>query len=1655
MATSILSTTNLNFTSNGSATNAKVTATANTLTLEGTSSSTCILAGLATPTAANHAATKSYVDNATEGLDWKDAVVCSTTGNIDLTADLQNGDAIDGVTLVTGERVLVKDQTTGAQNGIYIVVSSGSAAASRADDMAAASAAASAAMFIKEGTVNGDTAWVCTNNDAADVVGTNALVFVQFSGGQSPGGSDTQLQYNNSGSLGGMSTVTTNGTNLTMSGGNITLADSDNLLFGAGSDLDIEHNGTNSLVTSKTGDLIVDNTATTGSTINRLGTDTTATDFQVQNNSASALFTVQGSGAASFSAAVTATSFGTGVATLSGGDLTGISTPTDAETGYAANVAYVLSKTNTPVNFTSQAKVTMFSNVTISGPGATLDTISMSVDDVVLLQGQTTATDDGMYLWKGAALTMPRTAAEAAGTTALNDVTYVECGTKAGYSYIQRNTANYGADLDYAVFSGATPAGGVDNNLQINNNGTFGGATNYNIASGAATSLIVSDSADIAFGTGSDFTISHDGTNTTATSATGDLIVDNTNATGSSIFRCGTDSSATDFQVQNNSASALFTVNAAGQADFSGNVDCTGGVDIDADSVALTIGAGGDLSISHDGTNTTATSTTGDFVVDNTNATGSSIFRCGTDTHATDFQVQNNSASALFTVNAAGQADFSGNVACTGGVDIDADSVALTIGAGGDLSISHDGTNTTATSTTGDFVVDNTNATGSSIFRCGTDSSATDFQVQNNSASALFTVNAAGQADFSGNVDCTGGVDIDADNVALTIGAGGDLSISHNGTNTTATSATGDFIVDNTATTGSTINRLGTDTIATDFQVQNNSATAVLTAYGTGEVVVSDALTVQGGMIKTTTVTTDATAGARTYTAAEMLGGYIARDPAGASRSDVTATAALIVAAVQDAEVGSSFTFFVNNTADAAETITLTAGTGVTLSGTMTIAQNDGRSFLVVMTNVTGSSEAVTVYDMGSLDADVTPGGSDTQMQFNNSGDLGGLSTFTTNGTNVSLSGGNLTLADNDNIQVGTGGDLDISHDGTNSLVTSATGDLIVDNTNATGSSIFRCGTDTLATDFQVQNNSASALFTVNAAGQADFSGNVDCTGGVDIDADSVALTIGAGGDLSISHDGTNTTATSTTGDFVVDNTNATGSSIFRCGTDSSATDFQVQNNSASALFTVNAAGQADFSGNVDCTGGVDIDADNVALTIGAGGDLSISHNGTNTTATSATGDFIVDNTSATGSSIMRLGADTAAVDFQVQNNSATAVLTAYGTGDVVVSDALTVQGSMIKTTTVTTDATAGARTYTAAEMLGGYIARDPAGASRSDVTATAALIVAAVQDAEVGSSFTFFINNTADAAETITLTAGTGVTLSGTMTIAQNDGRSFLVVMTNVTGSSEAVTVYDIGSLDADVTPGGSDTQMQFNNSGDLGGLSTFTTNGTNVSLSGGNLTLADNDNIQIGTGGDLDISHNGTNSLITSTTGDLTIDNTNATGSTIVQLGTDSSATDFQVQNNTGTAQLTIDGSGVMDVTGVTNFNNVTQSTSATSGAVIIDGGVGIAKDVFCAGDITAVAFNATSDALLKQDIQDIQNPLALLDSIDAVQYRFNFIENDHLRYGVLAQDLQANGLGHMVSENNSGLAVDYNNLVGLLIGAVKDLKHEVDVLKSSPSF
>ena len=103
------------------------------------------------PTAAQHAATKAYVDSAVEGLAWKDSVRVASTANINLAAP---GATIDGITMATSDRFLAKDQTTGSQNGIYIY--NGSATpATRAADASTFAELEQAITSVEEGTSAG------------------------------------------------------------------------------------------------------------------------------------------------------------------------------------------------------------------------------------------------------------------------------------------------------------------------------------------------------------------------------------------------------------------------------------------------------------------------------------------------------------------------------------------------------------------------------------------------------------------------------------------------------------------------------------------------------------------------------------------------------------------------------------------------------------------------------------------------------------------------------------------------------------------------------------------------------------------------------------------------------------------------------------------------------------------------------------------------------------------------------------------------------------------------------------------------------------------------------------------------------------------------------------------------------------------------------------------------------------------------------------------------------------------------------------------------------------------------------------------------------------------------------------------------------------
>ena len=133
--------------------------------------------GLGDPSVSSEAATKNYVDQAVAGLRTRIIAEAATTANIDLTADLQNGDTLDGVTLVTGDRVLVKDQTDATANGLYIVVASGTASRDPEHDTIAE--LSGQMIVVNQGTSNDNKIFLCTTDSSA-TIGVSNITYSQI-----------------------------------------------------------------------------------------------------------------------------------------------------------------------------------------------------------------------------------------------------------------------------------------------------------------------------------------------------------------------------------------------------------------------------------------------------------------------------------------------------------------------------------------------------------------------------------------------------------------------------------------------------------------------------------------------------------------------------------------------------------------------------------------------------------------------------------------------------------------------------------------------------------------------------------------------------------------------------------------------------------------------------------------------------------------------------------------------------------------------------------------------------------------------------------------------------------------------------------------------------------------------------------------------------------------------------------------------------------------------------------------------------------------------------------------------------------------------------------------------------------------------------------
>ena len=131
------------------------------------------ITGLGAPSSSSDAATKNYVDNLVTGLKTRIITRVATTTNINLSNALENGDTLDGITLSTGDKILVKDQTDATENGIYDVVASGTA--TRNTDYDTVAELAGQLVIVQEGSTNADKIFLCTTDNSGSIGSVNIV----------------------------------------------------------------------------------------------------------------------------------------------------------------------------------------------------------------------------------------------------------------------------------------------------------------------------------------------------------------------------------------------------------------------------------------------------------------------------------------------------------------------------------------------------------------------------------------------------------------------------------------------------------------------------------------------------------------------------------------------------------------------------------------------------------------------------------------------------------------------------------------------------------------------------------------------------------------------------------------------------------------------------------------------------------------------------------------------------------------------------------------------------------------------------------------------------------------------------------------------------------------------------------------------------------------------------------------------------------------------------------------------------------------------------------------------------------------------------------------------------------------------------------------
>ena len=666
-----------------------------------------------------------------------------------------------------------------------------------------------------------------------------------------------------------------------------------------------------------------------------------------------------------------------------------------------------------------------------------------------------------------------------------------------------------------------------------------------------------------------------------------------------------------------------------------------------------------------------------------------------------------------------------------------------------------------------------------------------------------------------------------------------------------------------------------------------------------------------------------------------------------------------------------------------------------------------------------------------------SPGGVNTNIQYNNLGNFGGISSITTDGTNMNFSSADLSLDDNSVINIGTSNDLVLEHNSINSVVTSNTGDLIFSNDNVTGDTIIKLGTNDSNTSMRITDNVNVDLFTILGDGVSEFTTSIESpvliiNNGVD-DTNIVRAPGGSTHTLTLPNAlGTNGQILSTDGSGVL-------SWIDDSGGSPGGVNTNIQFNDSGNFGGVNA-----LSFN-----GVD------QMTVGTEGTLFTIGAADATTLNAAGGDVVLDGGTGDGT-----------------GNGGNVALRSGTSGNGLTGNAGGV--FIIAEDSSATDGNGGSVSIQAGDGNGTGsagsidIISGEGGSSTDGGNINLSCQSGGVGGDANGGSIGLFPGNSVSVNGnggnvTVSPGSGTGTGVDGQLTI---QGETTKVTTVSTKTGTVAYTAAELqggiilhdpdGSSVTATLPIASDIidRVQDAVTGALTGSSfKFTIENTADADETITLSVPDASVILQGDASNYIISENQSRQFEVVFTGVAQV--------TIYSIGVGGSGfpgspggvnTNIQFNdsgNFGGTNELTWDGSTFTMGTGaVLDILNTTESTNSTTGAVVISGGVGIAKNLNCAATITADTYVTTSDRRQKYDIHTLVEASKIIKRMRPVQYRLK--KSDHLQYGVIAQEFQEIGLDHLVESNGSHLGVNYLGIIGLLIQSNQELLHRVEKLE-----